>query len=83
MKLTIERLIEILKTVNNKYYGEFNNYCKDVCRIEKIEFLHQSGKISSDSFVNTISSNVDNEKISDSEFRKFIKNTLTIVSIEN
>jgi hypothetical protein len=83
MKLTIEKLIEILETVNNKYYGEFSNYCKDVYRAEKMELLQQSDKISSDNFVNTISSNVDNEKLSDYEFRKFIKNTLSIVNIEN
>lgn len=31
------------------------------------------------SFVDTMSANVDNEKMSDSDFRQFVRNTLPIV----
>lgn len=82
MKLTIEKLIEILETINGKYYGEFDWYCYDLYKTKKMTCLNQSDKISSDNFVSTISVNVDSDKLSDSEFRKFVKNTLPIVYIE-
>jgi hypothetical protein len=36
-------------------------------------------KISSDHFMGTLHVNVDNEKISDADFRRFVRNTLPIV----
>jgi hypothetical protein len=35
--------------------------------------------IPADHFMGTIAANVDNDKLSDAEFRQFIRNTLTIV----
>lgn len=38
--------------------------------------------IPSENFVQTIAANIDNQKVSDSEFREFIRNTLPIVIYE-
>lgn len=39
--------------------------------------------ISAESFMNTISVNVNNEKLSDADFRQFIRNTLPIVDFSH
>jgi hypothetical protein len=38
-----------------------------------------SDKISATNFCGTLTANVDNEKMSDAEFREFVRNTLGIV----
>lgn len=39
--------------------------------------------VPADNFVGTISANVDNTKLSDKEFREFIRNTLPIVKFKS
>ena len=43
----------------------------------------QTSKISPQHFVETIAVNVDNEKLSDKDFRQFIRNTLPIVKFQS
>ena len=39
-------------------------------------------KVPASNFVATVASNVDNEKLTDAEFREFIRNTLPIVEYD-
>ena len=41
------------------------------------------GKIPAESFVGTLAVNVDNEKLSDAEFRQFVRNTLPEVQYDS
>ena len=40
-------------------------------------------KVPAENFMATIAANVDNEKVTDAEFREFIRNTLPIVEFTN
>jgi hypothetical protein len=45
-----------------------------------VTFRHiPAEKVPSVNFVQTLAANVDNEKLSDKEFRQFVRNTLPIV----
>lgn len=48
-------------------------------RIPGTPFTDEGYPVSAKSFVETLVANVDNEKLSDAEFRQFIRNTLPVV----
>jgi len=75
-------MLDMLNEIKYKYNNDVFAYCRDVCRRRKMESILQDNKISADSFVKTVIANANNERMDDSSFRAFIRNTLPIVYID-
>ncbi len=82
MILTLAYLMEILNKVHYEYNDNFDVYCKEYVRAEKQKLLMLDQKISADAFLSIIKANVNNEKMTDSDFRNLIKNTLPIIRVD-
>jgi len=51
--------------------------------VRKLGKLGKQNTVPASNFVGTVAANVDNEKMSDAEFRQFIRNTLPVVEYES
>jgi len=68
-------------TAYNDYMEGYNDNVS--CRPEKVEKVKSIVRtVPAENFMATIAANVDNEKVSDEQFREFIRNTLPIVQYE-
>lgn len=48
-------------------------------RISGTTFVDEGNPVSAKNFVQTLAANVDNDKLSDKQFREFVRSTLPIV----
>jgi len=66
-------------TAYDEYMVGYNNNVKPK-KIEKVKSIVRT--VPAENFMSTIAANVDNENVSDEQFREFIRNTLPIVQYE-